>query len=111
MNAVASIESLVSSAVAMYKKNNDMEEVRNKFTANGIDENTIEEVLRQADIQIMGKRGNAGRILLAIGIIVIGLSYPLTLVANIAGVNYMYPLYATVIIGSSLLVWGMAKFF
>ena len=61
--------------------------------------------------EVNHKQGKVGRILLGTGILVLGLSYPLTLISNIAGIDYIYTLYTSVIAGSSLLVWGMAKFF
>ena len=52
-----------------------------------------------------------GKVLLAGGITVTGLSYPATLTCNLIHVDYTTILYTTVAVGMTLILWGMAKIF
>ena len=53
----------------------------------------------------------SARLLFIIGFFILGLSYPLTVLFNSLGLNHTYPLYSTVVIGCTLIIWGMAKIF
>ncbi len=51
------------------------------------------------------------RILLVIGLFVLGSSYPLTVACKYLSINHLYVLFVTVFLGSGLMIWGMAKYF
>ncbi len=71
----------------------------------------MDEAISAIPTEIIQRRVKQARLLLVAGVLVFGLSYPLTVLFNSIGWNHAYPLYISVTLGSVFMVWGMAKYF